>query len=100
MEYSITALLIISLLAANLPFVSDRICGVFRIAHKHFGWHLLELMICYLLIGVFSYFLETQTGPWQPKNWPFYAATAALFIVFAFPGFVVRYFWLRHSPGS
>ena len=100
MQYSILALLIIALLAANLPFVSDRVCGVFKPRHKHFGWHLLELCLCYLLVGVFAYFLETRAGPWQTQNWPFYAATSGLFCVFAFPGFIVRYFWIRHTPGS
>ena len=100
MQNGVTILLVLALLAANLPFVSDRICGFFKTSHKHFGWHLLELVISYLLVGAFSYFLETRYGPWQAQNWPFYAATAALFCVFAFPGFVIRYFWLRHTPGG
>ena len=28
-------------------------------------------------------------------NWEFYAVTGSLFLVFAFPGFVYRYFWQR-----
>jgi hypothetical protein len=30
-----------------------------------------------------------------PQGWQFYATTGALFIVFAFPGFVWRYLWRK-----
>jgi hypothetical protein len=35
--------------------------------------------------------LERHAGQVAPQGWEFYAVTAALFITFAFPGFVWRY---------
>jgi hypothetical protein len=35
--------------------------------------------------------LEARSGTVAPQTWEFYAITACLFAVLAFPGFVVRY---------
>jgi hypothetical protein len=39
--------------------------------------------------------LEQQIAPRHSQNWEFYAVTACLFLVFAFPGFTYRYLWRR-----
>ncbi|BEV72158.1 DUF2818 family protein [Paludibacterium sp. THUN1379] len=93
MQASVAVLLIVAVLAANLPFALPRIGGVVAVAHKHFGWRLLELVVLYLLVGLFARLLESRLMPVHEQNWQFYASTFALFVVFAFPGFVWRYFW-------
>jgi hypothetical protein len=41
--------------------------------------------------------LESRAyGGIYPQGWGFYAVTFCLFIVFAYPGFVLRYLWKRH----
>ncbi|WP_215780965.1 DUF2818 family protein [Paludibacterium sp. B53371] len=93
MQASVAVLLIVAVLAANLPFALPRIGGVVAVVHKHFGWRLLELVVLYLLVGLFARLLESRLMPVHEQNWQFYASTFALFVVFAFPGFVWRYFW-------
>ena len=89
----------LAIVAANLPFLSERILFVKtpNASHKAFGWRLLEWGILYCAIGLFARLLETQRTPVHEQGWVFYAITLALFIVFAWPGFVWRYFWRK--PG-
>ncbi|WP_028454157.1 DUF2818 family protein [Chitinilyticum litopenaei] len=84
-------------LAANLPFMNERIFGLRTRQRKHFGWRLLEWMALYLLLGVFAHVLESRQSPPHPQNWPFYVTTLCLFLVLAWPGFIWRYFWRK--PG-
>ncbi|GGP23300.1 DUF2818 family protein [Silvimonas iriomotensis] len=86
-------------LAANLPFLSDRVGFVLPpdVLKMNFGWRLLELVLLYLAVGVVARVLEARVSTVQPQHWWFYVATAALFIVMAWPGFVWRYFWRK--PG-
>lgn len=97
MQSSVIALLIIALAAANLPFLTQKVGGVWKVVNKHFGWRFLELMALYLLVGGFAYLLESRLMPVQPQNWQFYVTTLSLFLVFAFPGYVYRYFWRRRA---
>lgn len=97
MDSSVTVLLIVAFVAANLPFVSKRVAGVKQVAHKHFGWHLLELVVLFLLLGGLARLLEGRLAPVHEQHWQFYVTTVALFLVFAFPGFVARYFWRKRS---
>ncbi len=39
--------------------------------------------------------IEARLGQRAPQGWEFYAITAALFLTFAFPGFVYRYLYRR-----
>ena len=86
-------LLALALILANLPFLSRRLFGVLPLKHKHFGHHLLELAAGFLLTGVLAYVLEQRSGQVHPQDWEFYAGTVCLYLVFAFPAFVWRYFW-------
>lgn len=97
METSVIVLLLVAFVAANLPFVSNRVAGIKQVAKKHFGWHLAELLTLFLLLGLLARVLEGRLAPVHPQNWQFYVTTVALFLVFAFPGFVARYFWKRRS---
>lgn len=97
MNTAVIALLLLALIAANLPFFSERI--IFAIApksgHKAFAWRLLELVVLYFLVGFMARLLEQKTGTPQQQHWEFYAVTASMFIVLAFPGFVYRFLWRR-----
>jgi len=97
-QASVALLLIVAVLAANLPFFTQRLAGFIRVANKHAGWRLLELVVLYLLVGVLARGLESSQGPVHEQHWQFYATTFALFLVFAFPGVVVRYFWRHRGP--
>ena len=97
MNTPIIALLLLALAAANLPFFSERIAFVLvpKEGQKAFIWRVLELMVLYFVVGFVARLLEQKTGVPQPQHWEFYAVTACMFIVLAFPGFVYRFLW-RH----
>ncbi len=84
--------IVLALLAANLPFVSQRVLllGPQRIA-KNLAWRLLELVLLYFIVGGIGLALEQQAGQMAPQRWEFYAVTGAMFLTLAFPGFVYRY---------
>ncbi|THF62572.1 DUF2818 family protein [Pseudothauera rhizosphaerae] len=89
-------LLALAFVAANLPFLFERILFVRRPAGgaKNFAWRLFELLLLYLLVGGLAHMLETRShGGAYPQNWEFYATTLSLFVVFAYPGFIYRYLW-------
>lgn len=91
-------LLLLAFLVANLPWFSNRLFYVIPLKHqpKVLGWCVLELVVLYFVIGAVAFYTERSTmGQIANQNWEFYAVTASLFIVFAFPGFVYKYFWQR-----
>lgn len=90
-------LLIVALVAANLPFVTERILFVPRSRHggKALGWRALELVVMYFVVGALARALEAHQGPIYHQAWEFYVVTICLFLVFAYPGFVWRYLWRR-----
>lgn len=93
-------LIVLALLAANLPFFTERLLAVLPLpaflAPKNLGLRLLELVLLYLLVGGVGLLLEQRAGRIAPQGWEFYAVTATLFLTLAFPGFVWRY--LRRRP--
>lgn len=97
MNFSTTLLLILAFIAANLPFLVERIFFVVRpkAGSKNFAWRLLELVILFFAVGGIAQLLEGNLGDVQHQGWQFYAVNASLFVVFAYPGFVYRYLW-RH----
>lgn len=101
MDVSLSSWLVILLaaLAANLPFFTERVFGVLRWrgTAKPFWLRLLELLALYLVLGLTAFLLESRLGNRFPQRWEFYAVTACLFIVLAYPGFVHRY--LRRRQG-
>jgi len=89
-------LVLLALLAANLPWFSERLFFLIQVKQKHAGWQLLELVVLYFVMGGIAFLSERMTmGHSGPQHWEFYATTACLFLVFAFPGFVWRYLWRR-----
>jgi hypothetical protein len=97
MNTSILALLVVALVAANIPFFSNRIMLVIPVKteYKALGWYILEMPVWYFIVGLLGRLLEQKTGVAHAQHWEFYAVTASMFIVLAFPGFVYRYLW-RH----
>lgn len=82
----------LSVVAANLPFLNNRFLAVFPLSKpKSLAWRLGELVLCYFLVGAVGLVLEQAAGQIYPQRWEFYATTAALFLTFAFPGFVFKY---------
>lgn len=89
-------LVLLALLAANLPWFSPRLFYCVPLKHKHVGWHLLELIALYFLLGALALLAEKNAaGQIMRQHWEFYAITACLFLVFAFPGFVYRHLWAK-----
>ncbi len=97
-HFSVWLVLLVSVLAANLPFFSERVFGViaFRRAHKPGFARIAELVLLYFVAGGVGLLLEKHGGQIAPQGWEFYAVTGALFLTLAFPGFVWRYL-LRHK---
>lgn len=89
---SVWLVVALALLAANLPFVSNRLLLVYRLgAPKNLAVRLAEMVFWYFVVGGIALLLEHRAGQIASQGWEFYAITATLFITFAFPGFVFRY---------
>lgn len=89
---SIWLVLVLAFCAANLPFLSDRLLGFVALAGgKNLAVRLAELVVLYFVVGGIGLALEKRAGQIAPQGWEFYAITGALFLTFAFPGFVWRY---------
>ncbi len=97
MQPAIYALLLLALVAANLPFLLTRKLFIFSTGalRKAFGWRLIELTILYFAVGGIALAIESRQGTIYPQSWEFYAITYFLFLVLAFPGFVYCYLWRR-----
>ena len=84
--------LLVVLILANLPWLSERCFFVLQCAKKSAWIRLLEWLILYFVIGGIGYLLEQRLmGSAHPQDWEFYAVTLSLFVVFASPGFIYRY---------
>lgn len=85
--------------AANMPFINERLFLVIPIGRpiKPVWIRLLELTVLYGLVRVLAYLLEARAGNAFSQHWEFYAVTICLFLVFAYPGFVLRYLRKRHG---
>lgn len=81
-----------AVLAANLPFFSERVLLVGpRRDDKAFGWRLLEMALLGALVLLLGFQFEARIGQRHPQGWEFYAAGVCLYFTAAFPGFVWRY---------
>jgi predicted transporter len=84
----------VALAFANLPFVNESVFAFvpYRAGRrKPFPVRLVELIVLYFVVGAIAYLLESRIGNVFLQTWEFYAITGCLFVVLAFPGFVVRY---------
>ena len=95
---SVWVVVLVALLLANLPFVSNRLFAVLALkSHKNLATRLAEMVVWYFVAGGLGLFLEQSAGQIAPQGWGFYAITGALFITFAFPGFTYRYLFKHRS---
>lgn len=96
-------LIILMLVAANIPFVSERVLGVFpwrprrEGKGKSFWLRFLEVLVFYGIVVVIGFAFEAQLGNRFRQTWEFYAVTLAIFLVCAYPGFVWRYLMRRRG---
>jgi hypothetical protein len=95
---AIIIFIVVAFIAANLPWISDRLFGFIEVksAKKPVWMMILEWFILYLLIGMVALGIEKKfTSDIYAQGWEFYATTLCLFLVFALPGFIYR-FDLKH----
>jgi hypothetical protein len=95
--------ILLALVLANLPFFNERVFALVPLQgaagqapSKPFLVRLLELTVLYFAVGGIGRALEGRIGTVFPQTWEFYAISACMFIVLAFPGFVLRYLRKRH----
>ncbi len=95
---SVWLVVMLALLVANLPFISNRVFAVYALkAPKNLAVRLGEMLVWYLAVGGLGRYLEQRSGQIAPQGWEFYAITGALFLTFAFPGFIYRYLFKRRA---
>lgn len=101
MDVSLSSWFVILLaaVAANLPFLNERLLGAISLKRpaKSLWLRLFELIILYFIVGGIAHLIESRMGNAFPQRWEFYAITACLFLVLAFPGFVFRYLRKHHA---
>jgi hypothetical protein len=86
-------IVLLALVGANLPFLNQRLFGVFplKTARKSAWLRIAELILLYVVVGELGFMLEARAGNRFEQGWQFYAITFSLFVVFAFPGFTFQY---------
>lgn len=86
-------LLVVALLAANLPWLSERFGVLWSPRGGKREWmRLLEWLVLYGVVALIAVGLERRAqGQVQVQEWEFYVATLCLFMIFALPGFVYRH---------
>ncbi len=95
---SVWVVLLVALLAANLPFISNRLFAVLALkSPKNLAIRFGELVVWYFVAGGVGLFLEQSAGQIAAQGWEFYAITGALFVTFAFPGFTYRYLFKHRN---
>jgi hypothetical protein len=96
-----------TLAAANIPFISDRLLLFFESkSPKSFWLRLFEWFVMYVLTLALATGLEIKLygeayrKVWEfwkfPDHWEFYTITLCLFMVFALPGYIYHYDLKRH----
>lgn len=83
----------LALMAANMPFFAF---NTFRNSPTSLPLRLVALLLAYFVVGGIGFAIESHLGKTTGQGWEFYAITFALFLTFAFPGFIYRYL-LRHK---
>lgn len=85
--------ILLALVCANLPFINQRLFALIplRFARKPLWMRLAELITWYVTAGLAGFAVEAGLGNAFPQGWQFYAITACMMLVFAFPGFTWQY---------
>ncbi|HKJ94612.1 MAG TPA: DUF2818 family protein [Gammaproteobacteria bacterium] len=96
---SIWLLVALAFVAANLPWLSERVAFVFEppAGGKREWVRLLEWAALFCVVGVAAEGLEYRAqGQLHHQDWEFYVTTICLFVVFALPGFIYHHDLRRH----
>ena len=83
----------IAFIAANLPWLSERVLLVLepKEGGKSTLWRWLEWLLLFFIIGGLAMGMEQKmNGEVYPQDWEFYTVALCLFLVFALPGFIYR----------
>jgi hypothetical protein len=90
--------LVAALIAANLPFVNERLflLGPRLLPSKSVAWRLLELVVYAASSAALGRALESRLGQASALRWEFVAVWLCVFLTLAFPGFVWRYLRKHH----
>jgi hypothetical protein len=85
--------ILVAFVCANLPFVNQRLLAAVPAPwpKKPLWVRLVELVALYLACGLVGFAVESSIGGAFPQGWQFYAITACMMLVFAFPGFTWQY---------
>jgi len=90
---SVWLLIAVAILAANLPWLSERFGFVYAPGGGKREWmRLVEWLAMYGLVALIAMGLERKSqGQLHAQEWEFYVATLCLFTIFALPGFLYRH---------
>lgn len=90
--WSVVAILLLAALAANLPFLNERIFAVGpRRSPKSIWWRFVELSAYALIVALAGRGLESYLGQASALRWEFVAVWVCVMATLAFPGFVWRH---------
>ena len=91
-QYPIYIFLILTIIAANLPWLSNKLFCIRQVTHKS-GWlRWFEWLLWYAISFIAGFMLEYKMmGTRTNQDWEFYVVTVCLFVVFALPGFIYHY---------
>ena len=87
------ALIGLAFVAANLPFLNQRLMALLPLksGRKALVLRLAEVLGWYAVVGMLGLLFESRLGGVARQGWEFYAVSLFLFLTFAFPGFVYCY---------
>ncbi|WP_414040967.1 DUF2818 family protein [Acidithiobacillus sp. M4-SHS-6] len=87
------AYILLAFVAANLPWLSQRLFFVRKMAEgKALQWYLLEWLVMYFIVGLIGMGIEQSLdGSLHDQGWEFYVVALCMFAVFAIPGFIWRF---------
>ena len=93
---SSTTLILIFLVIANLPWLTERVFLVYPLqTTKPIVVRLIELIVFYFASLLIAIAAETRfSGEVFPQQWEFFVTTFCMFLVLSVPGIIYRYQWL------
>lgn len=91
-SWAVWLVLATAIVAANLPFVNQRLFVLGpRKAPKPILWHVVEMVVYLGIVTAIGRMVEAQVSQAVPQRWEFYAVWGCIFLTFGFPGFVWRF---------
>ena len=91
-QYPIYLLLCFLIVAANLPWLSNKLFAIISLKNKPAWIRGLEWLVLYVLSFGLGFALEYKVmGTITTQAWEFYVVALCLFAVFALPGFIYHH---------